>query len=270
MPSYPMGLISSGPYDFASCNPDDSIWVNDLSDIPNVEKSLIVHAPDGVAWVALDSHTTWTEVAPLQSAGSSEERQVWRRVNLGFVRQPYGFDAEDRSFVNSALGSQGNSDYRGFIGEYPEGRAFQQALDEQDFSLSYREGDRELELPAARLLRGAEWGYDYSGEGDKRSLDVPSRRLIRTLELKWDGHSGWIEASGKLAIVALGEGDNEGLFIRLDVLQRFMTLTRQSAVVQMHVGKMRLGFSSGPMLNHFSYGNFDGKLNVAYAAAELD
>ena len=115
--------------------------------------------------------------------------------------------------------SQGPHYYRCYIAEYPDGAMFQQCNEADDTYF----GSDELRFTEVSLLRGNEWEYDYSAMPKQETLNVPCPDLVRGLELVWDKQRGWLGADRKLAAFESTAKKRSGLFIRRDLLNRYLS-----------------------------------------------
>ena len=157
----------------------------------------------------------------------------------------YGFVSYSGYFVDTAYISNfepydhsSNHCYKVYFGEYPHSPALNQCIIEQDTVVA----DDIREFACIELLRGGEWGYDYSSNDEQSSVRMPSPNIIQTMDLIWDNNNGWLDENKELATLSFSGKTDSGLFIRKDILDKYLLLTGKSLVIAKF---MRKQFSAG-------------------------
>lgn len=223
-PSYPAALLPSPDYAFPT-DGDNRKWL-DREDLTPHSECLVRRDENGIEWFALSL------------AASSDERLLveddntpYRRITVDYssVLAPSSFDWNSkRDAIEQVLKNQAPNWYRTYFAEYPSEAAFNYCLEHRELSLE------ELGLTYAHvnLLRGSEWGYDYSWKERAEHLKVPTKTLIEKLHLRWDKHSGWVDQDERLAAFHLDGEKRSALFLRKDLLDKY--LLEQSQVLYVH------------------------------------
>lgn len=213
-PLYPEATFVAARYPFPT--DDDHQWV-DRDDLTPHRDALIRTDADGVQWVALWLSIDDNDRHPASDSSSTPYRCITFDYWTTFLPAPLNWKAR-RDAVRSGLASAGHSCYRAFLAEYPCERAYEHCL----FAGDAYESEGKALHSYISLLRGREWEYDCSWEGESTTLRAPAGRLVKELGLVWDQHSGWNDQDGRLAAFHLDVEDNEGLLIRKDLLDRFL------------------------------------------------
>jgi hypothetical protein len=228
--AYPDGILRRREYAFPSRTSDTKQWVT-TDDFATHEASLSCTDANGVTWIALERSASAND--------RSDEDDAWLTPYLGFDvfytsvlanekvfgERPY--DRLDRAFSDRA------SCYRSFLGEYPDGAAFDQLVDEGTTN-THSDG---LARTTVTLSRGNEWEYEFTSETDQLSLDVPCQDLVRALGLIWDRQRGWQDETGALIAFSSGTYRNNGLFIRKSALVSYLEKTGQSLLYRRFVNR---------------------------------
>lgn len=119
-----------------------------------------------------------------------------------------------------------NHCYLVYLAEYPRSLAFKQCIAEQDTTIS----DEQRTFSSIKLLRGAEWEYDYSSNVEQSSIDVPCPDLVERMKLYWDQNSGWLDEKQELAAFNHTAERNNFLYIRKDILDNYLSQSGKSLV----------------------------------------
>ncbi|EJN25895.1 hypothetical protein PMI36_01513 [Pseudomonas sp. GM79] len=219
--TYPDGILRRREYEFPSREDDTKKWVT-TDDFATHEASLSCNDANGVTWIALERSASAND--------RSDEEDAWITPHFGFdvfytsvlaTENVFGerpYERLDRAFSDRA------SCYRSFIGEYPDGAAFDQLVEEGTTN-THSEG---LARTTVTLSRGSEWGYEFTSETDQSSLDVPCQDLVRALGLIWDQQRGWQDETGALIAFSSGSYRNNALFIRKLELDSYLAKTGQN------------------------------------------
>lgn len=252
-PSYPEALFTAVRYPFPTN--DDHEWV-DRNDLTAHEDGLIRTDAAGVQWFALWLSIDDNDQHPASDSSSTPYRCIRFNYWTTFLPAPFNWKSQ-RGDAKNALSSNGNSCYRAFLAEYPRERAYEHCLFAGD---AYESEGKALHSYTA-LLRGGEWEYDCSWEGESQTFRVPAGRLVKDMGLVWDQHSGWNDTDGQLAAFHMDVEDNEGLLIRKDLLDRFLGTSDMVLCVRRFVRRFKA--SSGAR-------NFPQRDSDAYLFYSLD
>ncbi|GLO20098.1 TPA: ATP-binding protein [Pseudomonas putida] len=218
--TYPDSILRRREYAFPSHECDVKKWVK-TDDFASHETRLSCTDASGVVWIALQRS---------EAANDLGEEDSWTTPYLSFDvfytsvladenvfgMRPY--DLIDRAFSDNA------SFYRSFLGEYPDGAAFDQLVEEGSTN-THSDG---LTRTMVTLSRGGEWEYEFTSETDQPSLDVPCQDLVKALGLIWDQQRGWLDEAGTLVAFTSGLYRNNALFIRKSALDSFLEQTGKS------------------------------------------
>lgn len=225
---YPEAILSGPAYAFPDRTSDVGLWVNTDDFTPHHE-CIVRNCLTDTDWVALSFSAKDDDRPP----GNDSWRDSYLGVDLNYTSVFVEGSVpvlQREGVLGDAFDSEGTSCYRAYLAEYPDSPVFDQLAGDGYF---YR-GPRNTEFSEVTLLRGGEWGYDYSHTTPERQdhLRVPCRDIVRVLRLRWDGQRGWIDSTGDLmAFEAHAKGRN-GLFIRRDVLNNYLSSTRRKLVYQ--------------------------------------
>jgi hypothetical protein len=214
---YPDEVLTGPRYTFPPKEGDVKDWAR-TDDFTSHGLCLVRTASDGTEWVALSLGA--------QDRDKDEDDEAWaaHRSADVFYTSVFTSTKVPRDLVSrlkSFSESQGAHYYRAYLAEYPDGRIFQQCIDEQETYM----GSDALRVTEVSLLRGGEWEYDYSSTPAQENLRVPCRELVRRLKLTWDRQRGWCEQSGNLASFEGKAKMRWGLFLRRDLLNQFLIVT---------------------------------------------
>lgn len=151
-----------------------------------------------------------------------------------------------KELVNGNVYDNITRDYRLFLGEYTESRAYNE-YEERKYikEIEYRDDEIKLYPTSCELLRGHEWEYDCSF--DSENLLEPAKLFIEKLNLSWDCDSGWIDKNGQLQIFCQSFEEHICLFIRKASLIEFLIKTKKILLFRIYKEKMyvpNLGFNS--------------------------
>ena len=119
------------------------------------------------------------------------------------------------------------------LGEYPDGAAFNQLVEEGTTS-THSDG---LARTTVTLSRGGEWEYEFTSDSDQSSLDVPCQDLVSSLGLIWDQQRGWQDETGALIAFSSGPYRNNALFIRKTALNLYLEKTGQTLLYRRFVNR---------------------------------
>jgi hypothetical protein len=217
---YPDNILRRREYAFPSHESDVKKWVK-TDDFATHESCLSCTDSNGVVWVALQRN---------EAANDLGEDDAWSTPYLSFdvfytsvladeeIFGKRSYDHIDRAFSDQA------SCYRSFLGEYPDGPAFSQLVEEGS-TTTHCEG---LARSMVTLSRGGEWEYEFTSETDRPSLDVPCQEIVRALDLVWDQQRGWLDEAGFLIAFTSGAYRNNALLIRKSSLDAFLEKTGKS------------------------------------------
>lgn len=263
--TYPDGILRRREYEFPSREGDTKKWVT-TDDFATHEASLSCTDANGVTWIALDRSASAND--------RTDEEDAWATPHFGFDvfytsvlaseevfgKRPY--DRLDRAFSDRA------SCYRSFIGEYPDGTAFDQLVEEGTTN-THSDG---LARTTVTLSRGNEWEYEYTSETDQPSLDVPCQDIVKGLGLIWDQQRGWLDESGSLIAFSSGSYRNNALFIRKLELDSYLEKTGQSLLYRRFANRgffdLRGDTGSQIDLRAFLKYNSEGDFEVVHEEAE--
>ncbi|PBJ03143.1 hypothetical protein BSF43_47460 [Pseudomonas ogarae] len=219
--TYPDGILRRREYVFPPREGDTKKWVA-TDDFATHESCLSCTDANGVTWIALDRSASAND--------RTDEEDAWTTPHFGFDvfytsvlanEEVFGerpYDRLDCAFSDRA------SCYRSFIGEYPDGAAFDQLVEEGTTN-THSDG---LARTTVMLSRGNEWEYEFTSETDQPSLDVPCQDIVKALGLIWDQQRGWLDESGSLIAFSSGSYRNNALFIRKLELDSYLAKTGQS------------------------------------------
>ena len=218
--TYPDSILRRREYAFPSHESDVKKWVK-TDDFATHETRLSCTDSNGVVWIALQRN---------EAANDLGEDDAWTTPYLSFdvfytsvladeeVFGTRSYDRIDRAFSDHA------SCYRSFLGEYPDGAAFNQFVEEGTTN-THCDG---MARTMVTLSRGGEWEYEFTSETDRPSLDVPCQDIVKTLGLIWDQQRGWLDEAGSLIAFTSGPYRNNALFIRKAALDSFLEETGKS------------------------------------------
>lgn len=218
--TYPDSILRQREYAFPSHESDVKKWIK-TDDFATHESRLSCTDASGVVWIALQRN---------EAANDLGEDDAWTTAYLSFdvfytsvladeeVFGTRAYDIIDRAFSDNA------SCYRSFLGEYPDGAAFNQLVEEGSIN-THCDG---LVRTKVTLSRGGEWEYEFTSETDRPSLDVPCQDLVKALGLIWDQERGWLNDAGSLIAFSSGPYRNNALFIRKSALDSFLEKTGKS------------------------------------------
>lgn len=216
--AYPDSILRRREYAFPSREGDTKTWVT-TDDFATHESSLSCTDANRVTWISLDRSESAND--------KSDEDNAWTTPYFGFDvfytsvladEEIFGtrpYDRLDRAFSDRA------SCYRSFLGEYPNGAAFEQFVEEGATNTHF-DG---LARTMVTLSRGGEWEYECTSEADQESLDVPCQDLVRGLGLFWDQQRGWQDETGALVAFSTGAYRNNAIFIRKSFLDSYLEKT---------------------------------------------
>jgi hypothetical protein len=236
-PDYPGDLLPSPGYPFPS-DGDNRQWL-DREDLTSHSDCLIRRDKEGVEWVALSLSASADEKSLVD-----DDNIPYLRITLDYwtVLAPSSFDFKgNREALDQALESQAPSSYRAYFAEYPSEAAFTHCIEYREVCLS--EGD--LTSAHVSLLRGNEWGYDYSWKERAESLDVPTKALVENLHLQWDRHSGWVDQDERLAAFHVDGAKRSALFLRRDLLDKYLLQEGQVLYAHQFVYRGTIGGFGG-------------------------
>ena len=236
-------------------------WVTDEEDFFK-EKIVIQNIKDesGVEWTPLN----FIQKVKVEELGSEYpyrescillSSSIINLTDLGKLS-----DEKLKELVNGNVYDNVTRDYRLFLGEYTESRAYNE-YEERKYikEIEYRDDEIELYPTSFELLRGHEWEYDCSF--DSENLLEPAKLLIENLNLSWDCDSGWIDKKGQVQIFCQSFEEHICLFIRKESLIEFLIKTEKRLLFRIYKEKMyvpNLGFNSS-LHNKRILLCFDGK-----------
>jgi hypothetical protein len=234
------------PYVFTGPNSpnDDAAWVAE-TDLPDIERALVLTDGNGVRWHALEMPATWH--------GKRADRKVstYRQVSRNISAATCGLADIDRvkeAFSEGALDFHNDpSDYRGYLAEYPLRWPYRSRGDDA-VSFPFNSAGIDLQYIALRQLRGGEWELDYSMAGRSPSLLMPSTDLIEAGDLQWDSRGSWSDGQGVIQIMDPWWSGNRGpgLIVQIDYLDRFLEEIGRALVILGFQIKFIAGASPGP------------------------
>jgi len=223
---YPDEIVQGPRYAFPDRSSDIKQWVR-ADDLTPHGDCIVRMSNAGTEWVALSLSVRDSDEPPGERS--------WTASHLGVDVSYTSLFLEGRlpafgpnSHGRDAFENQGAHWYRGYLAEYPDGPVFEQAADEGDF---YR-GPKGVDFAEVGLLRGSEWEYDYSHTTPERpeSLHVPCQDLVKRLGLAWDRQRGWVNCDGELVAFETRTKRRNGLFVRRDALNGYLTNTGRMLV----------------------------------------
>lgn len=236
-PRYPGDLLPSPEYPFPA-DGDRRKWL-DREDLTPHRDSLIRTDKDGTEWFAIS-----LSAASDEELLTDDDNTPYRRITMDYwaLLAPSSFDSEkNREELERALHDRAPSSYRAYFAEYPREEAFAHCVKYGELSLS----ERGLTQAHLSLLRGSEWGNDYSCKERAERLDVPTQALVEKLHLYWDRHSGWVEQDERLAAFHLDGAKRAALFIRKDLLDRYLIQEGQALYIRQFVYRGTIGGFGG-------------------------
>lgn len=235
--------LAPAPYHFTGHDgPDgDAAW-SVLNDLTDVSEALVVTDSQGIQWQALDLSATWRGKRENQEDDSY--RYVDRHIRAAtcevsmVAKVKNYFSENEMDHFNS-----GPKDYRGYLGEYPDGLAYTQRFSDP-FIFDGSEGKIKFQYLAIDQLRGREWEYDYSQVGSSPSLLMPSVELLQAENLRWDHRGGWLDAEDNTQIQDpswWSDDHSRSLICRLDYLDRYLEAKNRALIVLGFQLKMVVG-----------------------------
>ncbi|WP_031364364.1 ATP-binding protein [Caballeronia sordidicola] len=249
--SYPETVLGNARYPFPDASAIGDIAWLDHGDLTSHEHCLQRTSPDGREWVCISFYATDNERDDDADFGASKHRYVTvdyacviisaeRSVSKRFLTETHAFN------------SQGNHCYRAFFAEYPRSVPFKQCVAQEHVYL----GSNGLLAAEVELMRGREWDYDYASDERQTNLHVPAPAFIEHLDLTWDKQSGWVDRSGELAAFYLNAERRYGLYLRRDLLCRFLSDTQQHLLYARFHNRGRM---DGASVDAWSYLRYDGE-----------
>ncbi len=249
MPYY-VEVVGETRYEFPDVDQvDDLSWVKS-DDLTPHEGCLYRTSSDGTQWVALSFYARDDEREDDEYPNSN------RYITVDY--SSFTIDAKKRitaDFLENthAFSGHGNHCYRAFLAEYPRSVSFTQCVLNGSVALT---SDGSLSYTEVELLRGGEWEYDYSSERRQPNLSVPSPELVKGLGLVWDKQSGWLDESGALAAFGIQMERRSGLYIRRDLLDRYLLDADKHVLYARFHNRGRM---DGPSSDAWSYLRYDGR-----------
>lgn len=215
---YPDEVLQGPRYCFPDQSSDIKAWV--LSDDVSSHAACLTRvAVDGTEWVALSLTAKDND----RTEGDDFGRKPFLNIDLVYMSVLSPVSQFPRGLVSKlevALDNQEPHCYQSYLAEYPEGAVFQQCVEGGDTYL----GHGKFRYTEVLLMRGNEWGYDYSAVPIQDSLNVPCQDLVRGLGLVWDKQRGWLDKKGSLAAFESKAKKRTGLFIRRDLLNQYLSI----------------------------------------------
>lgn len=209
-----------------SDNPgDDSAWIAS-NDFPKIRDLLTVQAPDQTEWILLNLSKSWTGPR-LGEDSSGSYRHISRYIHTAFCR------AKDTALIKNKFKQKewpiqepirSPEDYKGYLGEYPNGLGYTKRPD-NDLRYTSEYDGFTLTHSGLLQLKGTNWEYDYSTNHDVPNLWMPSPGLIEYGDLKWDGYGGWSNDENVTQVQATNWYGNSvnALIARLDFIDQYLT-----------------------------------------------
>ncbi|WP_234775316.1 ATP-binding protein [Paraburkholderia tropica] len=259
--SYDGAVVGDTRYEFPDVGRvDDLSWVKS-DDLTPHEDCLYRTSNDGTRWVALSFYARDDEREDDEYPNgnryitvdySSFTIDAKKRITADFLENTYAFS------------SHGNHCYRAFLAEYPRSVAFKQCALNGSVALT---SDGNLSYTEVELLRGGEWEHDYSAEERQPNLCVPSPELVEGLGLIWDKQAGWLDESGALAAFSVEIDRRSGLYIRRDLLDRYLVDEDKHVLYARFHNRGRM---DGPSSDAWSYLRYDGQaLQVFHQSSDV-
>ncbi|KXU89805.1 hypothetical protein CI15_06350 [Paraburkholderia monticola] len=248
--SYDERVVGDARYHFPDASEiSDLNWVK-ADDLTPHKECLHRRSSDGADWVALAFYAHDDERE--DSAYSRDSRYITVDYSSFIIDKAKQLTA--RYLDNThAFSSHGNHCYRAFFGEYPRASAFHQCALSDSVALA---ADGDLTYADVELLRGVEWEYDYAANERQANLSVPAPALVEHLGLVWDRQSGWLDEAGVLAAFSLTAELRSGLYIRRDLLDRYL---RESGSHLLYARFHNRGRTDGPASDAWSFVRYDGR-----------
>ena len=242
-------------------------WLDEKSDIPNVEELLrVAHPSDETNWLVVDGSFIWQ-----QPHSADVEPHDNPRRRFGVLCQGYFIRAADADkFLCWASGvhfwgrwmprsfSVLSSDM--FLGEYAWALAFKHLINSLDSEDGYEGWSSAYGKCPFRLMPAS---FSYSAEGggfdcsidDGYSLNLPPENFVKRLGLKWAGNgTDFMDEQGRVVAfdpTAYEDGPS-ALLIREDAMNRFLaendlafcwTIVGEKMVLGVHDSHQSLKFT---------------------------
>ena len=225
------------PYEAWKEDASHQAWLDEKSDIPNVEELLrVTHPSDGTNWLVVDGSFTWqqphsADVEPYDNP----RRQMWIGCQGYFIHA-----ADAAEFMSWAKkvhfwGRWMPESYRllsgeMFLGEYPWSPAFDYFINSLDSDCDgERWSDARGKCPVP--LMAVSFSYSAEGSGfdcsidDGFSLNLPTENFVKRLGLEWTGKGAdFIDEQGRVVAfdpTAYEDGPS-ALLIREEAMNRFL------------------------------------------------
>ncbi len=216
---------------------DTEHWVADDSDVPDLDKNLVVEDPSapGARWINAACLQSNRQPHPADFCKYDVEgREVWLKTTAYLVPKGKADDfiewvMSGRYWTNEWV-SFLPATHGVFLGEHAWSRSSNQQYE------AYNKGQKEWpypegadSVPASTLVAiysTAFSEYDCSvGENEGNNLYLPSPSIIRECALRWSGNAAdYVDNEGAVAALdpAAHESGPNALLIRTDVLEKFM------------------------------------------------
>ncbi len=214
-------------------------WITDDSDVPDIEKSLVVSKPSqtGVSWVNAFAFQLRNELHPADADKYEiERRELWFRAIAFMVPDGKGDDFigwvlsgaywEER-WQFSVPGVGGS--YGFFLGEHGWSPASSQQAKEVEDDVKEWEYPHGSAPAVARMIAVTHLtetgGYDCSID-NSREVYLPSQSIIDGCRLHWTGvGADYADENGAIAAFdpAVHENGPNALLLRTDLLERYLS-----------------------------------------------
>ena len=225
------------PYEGWKEDASHQAWLDEKSDIPNVEELLrVTHPSDGTNWLVVDGSFIWqqphsADVEPYDDP----RRQLWVGCQGYFIHAADAGEFMDWAREVHFWGRWMPESYRllsgdVFLGEFPWSPAFDYFINSLDSDCDgERWSDARGKCPVP--LMAVSFSYSAEGSGfdcsidDGFSLNLPTENFVKRLGLEWTGKGAdFIDEQGEVVAfdpTAYEDGPS-GLLIREEAMNRFL------------------------------------------------
>lgn len=219
-----------GSYDFSqTIGIDHDKWIQ-LDDFPSPEDDIVRLDENNNEWVALMCYLRQEGRMNLNQDEEFPYRDICNYTNSAFVSREDSQNYANNINKENALFSPSDFtpyNYTVFLAEYPYSSTAMKDIDLNSGYLDFTNSDYEYRYTNLELLRGSEWGLDFSSDDLTENLQVPAPELILYKDLEWDGGYSWHDSSGEIQIISINEKHYDALFIKRQYLTDYLNSTDQ-------------------------------------------
>lgn len=191
-------------YDFISANGQSNAeWTASSADVPSSERLLQPIAREGGGeWQLLDGYPTWSPRKRAENDDDFEShRQVWTHIRGYLVKRTMAqrvFKWMSKQHFMGRWLVEGAEFDEGYVGEYPWGILFTMYPDRWHS----RGGDKKAPARLVPVCNSISSNYEQDAYQDRTvSVRVPVKTFFEDAYLRWDGLSGYRDASGRLVFL---------------------------------------------------------------------